>query len=106
MEVVDTATATIRLAQKYRAQVKNEDLEDEKRMRKEAMDVLFSLKNIAERDGGDVTVEEKCVINAWCKEVQLRVQKDDEIRRRMWEQASQWMEGDWAQNDWGISPEI
>jgi len=83
--------------------VKNEDLEDEKRLRKDAMDILFHLKRMAERDGLDVTVEEKSVIHAWCKEVRLRVQKDDELRRGMWEQASKWMYGNWTDREWGIS---
>jgi len=97
------ATSTIRLAQKYRTQVKNEGLEDEKRMRKEAVEVLVHLKRIAERDGMDITTAEKAAINAWCKEVRMRVQKDDELRRGMWERATEWMEGDWTGREWGIS---
>jgi hypothetical protein len=104
INILDAATTTIRLAQKYRAQIKNEDLEDEKRLRKDAMDVLFHLKNMAERDGTDVTVEEKSVIRAWCKEVRLRVQKDDELRRGMWQRASKWLDGDWEGHEWGSFP--
>jgi aminoglycoside phosphotransferase (APT) family kinase protein len=104
LDMVDSATATIRFAQRYRTQVKNEDLEDEKRIRRDAVDILVILRRIAERDGTDVTTEEKEGVRQWCNEIRIRVEKDDERRRAMWERATQWMQGSWNGNEWGNSP--
>ena len=101
MEVVECATLTIRLAQRYRAQIRHEDWEDEKKLRRDAFDVLSILKGIAERDGRDVGEEEKRVIRKWCKDVRARVERDDEVRRQMWERAVSWMDGDWEGKEWG-----
>jgi len=49
LEIVENTTATIRLAQRYRAHVRHEDLEDEKKLRRDAVDVLFILRRITER---------------------------------------------------------
>jgi hypothetical protein len=101
MEVVECATLTIRLAQRYRAQIRHEDWEDEKKLRRDAFDVLSILKGIAEREGRDVGEEEKRVIRKWCKDVRARVERDDEVRRQMWERAVSWMDGDWEGKEWG-----
>lgn len=102
MDIVERATATIRLAQRYRTQVQHEDWEDEKRLRRDAVDVLVILRDIAERGGRDVTAEEKGVITTWCTAVRTRVERDDEVRRRVWEGAASWMEGNWEGKEWGI----
>jgi hypothetical protein len=101
VDIVENATSTIRLAQRYRAQIRHEDWEDEKKLRRDAVDVLVILKRIAERDANDVNMEENTVINAWCKGVRARVERDDEVRREMWERAAAWMEGKWEGNEWG-----
>lgn len=102
LEIVENTTATIRLAQRYRAHVRYEDLEDEKKLRRDAVDVLGILKRIAERDGSDITAEEKSVIGGWCNDVRTRIERDDEVRREMWERATSWMEGKWEGNEWGM----
>jgi hypothetical protein len=102
MDIVDSATATIRLAQKYRTQVQHEDWEDEKKLRRHAVDVLVILRHMAERDGNGVTVEEKSVVRTWCMDVRTRIERDDEVRRGTWEKAVAWMEGNWEGNEWGI----
>ena len=102
MDIVERATATIRLAQRYRTQVRHEDWDDEKRLRRDAVDVLVILRNIAERDGIDVTAEEKGVVRTWCKAVRTRVERDDEVRRGVWEKAASWMEGNWQGKEWGM----
>jgi hypothetical protein len=104
MHIVERATATIRLAQRYRAQVRHEDWEDEKKLRRDAVDVLVILRNIAERDGRDVTDEEKGVVRTWCRAVRRRVERDDEVRRGIWTKAASWMEGDWKGREWGTAP--
>ena len=106
MEVVECATLTIRLAQRYRAQIRHEDWEDEKKLRRDAFDVLTILKGIAEREGRDVNEDEKSVINKWCKDVRARVERDDEVRRQMWERAVSWMDGSWEGKEWGTLPHI
>jgi len=103
LDIVERATATIRLAQRYRTQVRHQDWEDEKKLRRDAVDVLVILRNIAEREGRDVTAEEKGVVRTWCKAVRTRVERDDEERREVWERAASWMEGDWEGKQWGIS---
>ena len=36
-----------------------------------------------------------------------RIDRDDEVRREMWERATNWMEGNWENNEWGIAiPEL
>jgi hypothetical protein len=102
MDIVERATATIRLAQRYRTQVRHEDWEDEKRLRRDAVDVLVILRNIAERDGSDVTAEEKGVVRTWCTVVRKRVERDDEVRREIWTKAASWMEGNWEGKEWGM----
>lgn len=101
MDIVETATATIRLAQKYRTQVQHEDWEDEKKLRRHAVDVLVILRNMAERDGNNVSVEENKVVKTWCKDVRTRIERDDEVRRGTWARATAWMEGDWEGKEWG-----
>ena len=104
MEIVESATSTIRLAQRYRAQIRHEDWEDDKKLRRDAVDVLVILKRVAEREGNDVTDDEKAVVRRWCNDIKARVDRDDEVRREMWERASAWMDGGWEGNEWGISP--
>jgi hypothetical protein len=101
IEIVENTTATIRLAQRYRAHVRHDDWEDEKQLRRDAVDVLFILRRIAEREHNEVTDEEKSVIRTWCNNVKSRVDRDDEARREMWERAAVWMEGKWENNEWG-----
>jgi hypothetical protein len=104
MEIVESATSTIRLAQRYRSHMRLEGSEDEKRLRRDALDVLGILKHIAERDGEDITAGEASVISMWCKTVRIRVERDDELRRQVWERAKSWIEGEWKGNEWGTSP--
>jgi hypothetical protein len=104
MEIIESATSTIRLAQRYRAQIRHEDWEDDKKLRRDAVDVLVILKRIAERDGSDVTDDEKAIIIRWCKDIKARVDRDDEARREMWERAAAWMDGGWEGNEWGMTP--
>ena len=101
MEVVESATLTIRLAQRYRAQIRHEDWEDEKKLRRDAFEVLSILRGIAERAGRDVGEEEKLVVRKWCKDVRARIERDDEVRRQMWERAVSWMDGEWEGKEWG-----
>lgn len=103
LEIVENTTATIRLAQRYRAHVRHEDWEDEKKLRRDAVDVLFILRRITEQDDNEVTEEEKSVIQVWCNDIKARVDRDDEVRREMWERAAAWMEGNWENNEWGIA---
>jgi hypothetical protein len=102
IDVVDNATATIRLAQRYRTQIRHEDWDDEKRLRRDAVDVLVVLRRIAEQQTTDITAEEKEIVGTWCKGVRIRVEQDDEARRGIWEQASSWMDGTWD-HKWGKS---
>ena len=102
MEIVESSTSTIRLAQRYRAHMRQEDSEDEKRLRRDAFDILGILKRIAERDGIEATSEETSVISSWCKSVRARIERDDEVRREIWERAKSWIEGDWRGNEWGM----
>jgi hypothetical protein len=101
LEIVETATSTIRLAQRYRSHIRQQDWEDEKKLRRDAFEILGIIKRIAERDGVDVTIEESSVIGAWCKSVRTRIERDDEARREIWERARTWMEGDWKGREWG-----
>jgi len=103
MDIVESATATIRLAQRYRSQVPHEDWDDEKKLRRDAVDVLVHLRRIAERDGENVAEEEKTVVRTWCKDVGTRVERDDEVRRGMWERAASWMDGEWEGKEWGTN---
>jgi hypothetical protein len=100
MDVVEDATATIRLAQRYRSQIRHEDWDDEKKLRRDAVDVLVVLRRMAERGEGEVQLEEKGIIRNWCNDVRTRVERDDEVRRGIWEQAAGWMDGTWD-NEWG-----
>ena len=68
-EIVENTTATIRLAQRYRAHIRHEDWEDEKKLRRDAVDVLFILRRITEREDNEVTEEEKSVIQIWCNDI-------------------------------------
>jgi len=104
IEIVEKATATIRLAQRYRAHIRPEDAEDEKKLRTGATDVLIILRKIAEREGRDVSAEEKETIEAWCKAVERRVERDDEVRQKLWEKAAAWMEDRPEQDEWGMPP--
>lgn len=101
IEIVENTTVTIRLAQRYRAHIRQEDWDDEKKLRRDAVDVLVILRRIAERDDNDVSIEEKSVIRTWCNDVKMRIDRDDEVRREMWERATSWMEGNWEGNEWG-----
>ena len=103
LEIVENTTATIRLAQRYRAHVRHEDLDDEKKLRRDAVDVLYILRRITEREDNELTEEEKSVIRIWCNDVKTLIDRDDEIRREMWERAAAWMEGNWENNEWGIA---
>lgn len=103
LEIVENTTATIRLAQRYRAHVRHEDWEDEKKLRRDVVDVLFILRRITEREDNEVTEEDKSVIRIWCNDVKTRIDRDDEVRREMWERATAWMEGNWENNEWGIA---
>jgi hypothetical protein len=100
MDVVEDATATIRLAQRYRTHIRHEDWDDEKKLRRDAVDVLVVLRHIAERGEGEATTDEKEIIRHWCRDVRTRVERDDEVRRGMWQQAAPWMEGTWD-TEWG-----
>jgi len=104
LEIVEDTTATIRFAQRYRAHFKHEDWEDEKRLRRDAVDVLVILRNIAEREDYIVEEPEKEIVRKWCREIRVRVDRDDDVRRQMWERAQSWMEGNWDGNEWGITP--
>ena len=101
MDVVEKTTSTIRLAQRYRAHIRPDDADDEKKLRTGATDVLIILKNIAEGEGRDISVEEKGTIGTWCQAVRRRVERDDEVRRQMWERAAGWMEERPEQDIWG-----
>ena len=104
LEIVEDTTATIRFAQRYRAHFKHEDWEDEKRLRRDAVDVLVILRNIAEREDNIVEEPEKDVVRKWCREIRVRVDRDDDVRRQVWERAQSWMEGNWDGNEWGTIP--
>ena len=99
IDIVDMATSSIRLAQRYRAAIKHENWKDEKKLRRDAVDVLMILRRIAEREGGNANDEEKEIVKVWCKDVRKRVERDDEVRREMWERAIIWMDA--QKSDWG-----
>ena len=104
MDIVESVTTTIRLAQRYRAQIRHDDWEYEKKLRRDAVDVLVTLRRIAEREEANVTDEEKSIIRTWCKDIKAHVERDDEARRLMWERACSWMEGERKGNEWGTRP--
>jgi hypothetical protein len=100
MDIVEDATATIRLAQRYRTQIQHEDWDDEKKLRRHAVDVLVVLRRIAEREDGQASDDEREIVRTWCRDVKTRVERDDEVRRGIWEQAAPWMDGKWD-DEWG-----
>lgn len=101
MEIIESTTAAIRLAQRYRAHVRHKDWEDEKKLRRDTVDVLGILRRMAEREEKELNDGEKLVISVWCNDVKTRVDSDDEVRRQIWQRATAWMDGTWDGNEWG-----